>query len=101
MFFSGVSLESGLSGPTVALALVAFVVLFAYLKRRDGDEESLLPKVARAALAIAGILMFAISRSNGAFPVLGSLLGGVLLVAIALFGIFVMFSRKPKRRRRR
>ena len=91
--------QGAFSFQTAGLILVALVALAAFGKSQGWG---LIGTLFRVALPIASLLTFAIWNGHGDSRAIGSILGGLLLVVIALYGVYIMvFGAFGKRRRRR
>jgi hypothetical protein len=98
LYFAPNFFDAGISPAGAALLVIAFVAIFAWAEsRRTGFISALL----RIGLTVGAIAVFVISRSGGDRNRMVSLIGGLAMIVIVLYGIYVMLGGPTKSRRRR
>lgn len=102
LFFAPNLLDAGWSSNLTVLLLVAVVLAYAAARAK---RWSAVKAIIRVGFPVAALLIFAVKQGAGDPAAVTSIIGGVLLNVIALFGIFLMvygaFSKKSKSRRNR
>ena len=93
--------QGAFSSSTAAWALVAIVIFAALGYSRKPLRESFIGLALKIALPVAGVATFVIWQGHGDAQASTQILGGILLVAIVLLGIYVIVARPFRLRRRR
>ena len=103
LFVVGAGSQGAFSSSTAALALVALVIFAALAYPRGKLRESFIGLTLKIAVPVAGVAAFVVWQGHGDARASSQILGGILLIAIILFGIYVMVVRpfRSGRRRRR